>query len=379
MKILRKMSLMIGLAIVFGSISGYAADKGNFSAKPATNNGKKWRIGYYEGGPYIDYPKSLIATVNGLIELGWASPVEIPFQNITQTQELWTWLATQLKSEYIEFVADAHYSANWDPEVRKTTAAQIIERLSTKRDLDAMIAMGTWAGQDLANDKHQVPIVVESTSNAIASNIVKSLEDSGYEHVHARLDPFRYERQVKIFHDIIGFQKLGVAYLHTNEGRSYAAIDDVEKVAAAEGFEIVGCDLVEPTETNTIQCFRDLVGKVDAIYVTLQKGINKNSIPTLVEIANTNRTPTFSQSGSEEVKNGFLLSISTASYKYVGQFYAQTLAKIFNGAKPRQIDQLFEDPPKIAINLKTAEIIGYDPPVDVLGAADEIFQEIVAP
>ncbi len=52
------------------------------------------------------------------------------------------------------------------------------------------------------------------------------------------------------------------------------------------------------------------------------------------------------------------------------------MAKILNGARPRQLDQVFEGPPKIAINLKTAQIIGYDPPVDVLGAADEIYQEI---
>ena len=52
---------------------------------------------------------------------------------------------------------------------------------------------------------------------------------------------------------------------------------------------------------------------------------------------------------------------------------------MFNGAKPRQIGQLFEEPPRIAINLKTAEIIGFDPPVDVLGAADEIYQEIKIP
>ena len=38
--------------------------------------------------------------------------------------------------------------------------------------------------------------------------------------------------------------------------------------------------------------------------------------------------------------------------------------------------QLFEEPPKIAINLKTAEIIGFDPPIVLLGATDEIFHEI---
>ncbi len=43
------------------------------------------------------------------------------------------------------------------------------------------------------------------------------------------------------------------------------------------------------------------------------------------------------------------------------------------------MEQLFEEPPKIAINIKTAEIIGFDPPVDILLAADEIFQEIEKP
>ena len=128
------------------------------------------------------------------------------------------------------------------------------------------------------------------------------------------------------------------------------------------------------------KCFHELGKKgVDAIYVTQQNGVNMNSLPELVQILNSYHIPTFSQSTSEEVKMGLLLSISQAGYKYVGQFYAETVAKILNGAQPRQIDQLFEDPPKIAINLKTAEIIGYDPPVDVLGAADEIYQEIEKP
>ena len=73
------------------------------------------------------------------------------------------------------------------------------------------------------------------------------------------------------------------------------------------------------------------------------------------------------------------MSISQASYKYVGEFNAKTIAKVLNGAKPREIPQIFEEPPKIAINIKTAEIIGYDPPVDVMLAADEIFQEIETP
>ena len=93
-------------------------------------------------------------------------------------------------------------------------------------------------------------------------------------------------------------------------------------------------------------------------------------------IVNNRRIPTFSQAGSGEVEAGFLVSISHAGYKYVGQFHAETIAKIFNGAMPNQLNQVFEQPPKIAINLRTAEMIGFDPPIVILGAADEIFTEI---
>jgi ABC-type uncharacterized transport system substrate-binding protein len=360
------------------------AEDGSFSTDPITNNGKKWRLGYYEGGKYWEYQDTLLATIKALMDLGWIEATEIPPQQDEQTQELWNWLATGAKSEYIEFVADAHYSAGWDGEIREKMSNEIIERFNQKGDIDLMIGMGTWAGQDLANDKHHTPIIVLAVSDALASGIVKSFEDSGYDHIHARVDPTRYERQVQIFYDIIGFQKLGVAYKNDVAGRSYAAIDKVEKVASELGFELVSCYVetspdVQQDEENVKTCFKELTEKVDAIYVTMQKGINARSIPDLVEIANSHGIPTFSQAGSEEVKNGFLLSISLANFKYVGDFHAETIAKVLNGAKPRELDQVFEDPPKIAINLKTAEIIGYDPPVDVLGAADEIYQEIIPP
>ena len=99
----------------------------------------------------------------------------------------------------------------------------------------------------------------------------------------------------------------------------------------------------------------------------------------MVRISNEHKIPTFSQAGSAEVKLGILLSLSQAGFRYIGEFHAQAIAKVFNGAKPNQLEQLFEDPPKIAINLKTAELIGFDPPIVLLGAADEIFHDITKP
>ncbi len=60
----------------------------------------------------------------------------------------------------------------------------------------------------------------------------------------------------------------------------------------------------------------------------------------------------------------------------MGRFLATTIGKVFNGAEPRMLSQVFKDSPNIAINLKTAEIVGLYLYADILAAADEIYRDI---
>ncbi len=357
-----------------------------FSTTPRTNDGRRWRIAYYEGGPNGTYYLNLHATIAGLMQLGWLPEQPLPDVRERDTRSLWEWLVTHAKSPFIEFVDDGFYSADWNEGVRDTTREEVISRLNGRNDIDLVIAMGTWAGKDLATPRHSTPTVVMSTSDPIGSGIIKSAEDSGLAHVHARVDPGRYERQVRVFHDIIHFKRLGIAYENSNVGRTYAAIDTVEKVARERGFEVVRCFTQSDTadrsvaSKSVVECFKYLATNADAIYVTVQGGVNGESIPELVRIANEHRIPTFSQLGSEEVRNGFLLSISRAGgFRPVGLFLAATMAKVFNGAAPHDLPQVFEDTPNIAINLKTAEMVGFYLYADVLAAADEIYRDISLP
>jgi len=72
------------------------------------------------------------------------------------------------------------------------------------------------------------------------------------------------------------------------------------------------------------------------------------------------------------------MSISRPSFKPVGRFLAATVAKVFNGVKPRRLMRLYEEVPSIAIILKTAELIGLYLYADVLAAADEIYRGIAS-
>ncbi len=379
---IRKYIFSVVAILALISSPSFAEEKALFSTQPVTNGGKPWRIGYFEGGEYIDYQQILIETIKGLMKLGWIETADIPAQEGEQTQQLWQWLVANAKSKYVRFVPNAHYSAAWDESLRDKMAAQIIKRFNSQNDIDLMIAMGTWAGKELANDKHSTATMVLSTSDPLAAGIIKSVEDSGYDHVHATVDPSRYDRQVRVFHDIVGFKNLGIAYENSADGRTYAALDVIERLAKELKFNIIRCytlsDIsdINQAEDSVVDCFKTLAPKVDAIYVTQQGGVDDNSIARLVKITNQFRIPTFSMSGSDEVSKGLLLSLSQAGFRYVGEFHAETFAKVFNGARPNQLSQFFEEPPRMAVNLKTAEIVGFNPPLLLLGAADEIYRKI---
>jgi ABC-type uncharacterized transport system substrate-binding protein len=359
-----------------------SADKRHYSIKPTTHHGQKWRIGYLEGGPYINYPLNLKALVFALADLGWVEKVDnIPQGDESDTSSMWRWISKHIKSKYITFVADAYWSSNWDnKKLRLQNQRSVVKRLNTQKDIDLMLAMGTLAGQDLANNQHHVPTIVISSSDPVGSKIIKSAQDSGFDHVNARVDPTRYERQIRIFHDIIGFTRLGIVYeTDTVEGKAYAAISDVQKVAKERHFEIVSCHAPFSNVTKeeafqaVLQCHRELAPKIDAFYLTVHRGIDLHRMSELLAPFNEYKVPTFSQNGSQEVQQGVLLSIARAGFKYIARFHAQTIAKIFNGAKPRDLDQVFQDPPRIAINTQTARTIGYDPPVEILNMADEVY------
>lgn len=380
--LIRFFSTLLLSSVFFLSCSVGANTSPDFSSAPTTNDGKPWRIGYLEGGEYIYYQKIFSATVKALMHRGWLDAKPLPEQQGEQTAELWRWLSEEASGRYIEFVADGHYTVGWDDSRREAVQLKLLERLNKLQDIDLMIAAGTWAGQDLANHQHSTNTLIISASNPLSAGIVKSVEDSGFGHIHARVDPDRYTRQLRVFHDLVGFQRLGIALEDSAEGRSYAGWDEAEKLAELRGFTLVPCytqsDIsdTEKAESSVIKCFKTLVKAADAIYVTTQGGINSNSLPALISIVNKHKIPTFSQNGGKEVRQGLLMSISQAGFRAVGNFHAMTMGKVFNGAKPNQLTQLFVEPVRMAVNLKSAELVGYQPPLLLLGASDEIYRSI---
>lgn len=346
---------------------------------PIKNNGKKWRIGYYEGGPYSDYTDTMRTLIKGLIDLKWIEARTLPDIHEKGTKAYWKWL-TQCNSPYLSFKLENSYSANWNTQKRNTIKQTIIESLRNKK-IDLILAMGTWAGKDLANNQHAVPVLVLSTSDPLRAGIIKSINNSGFEHVTARIDPNRYFRQIRMFHRIVGFKTLGVALENTTDGHLYSAMNEIQAVSKERGFKIITCNVLDTnvdhqeSDRSCLECYEQLARKVDAIYVTALACVDRR-LNEIVNIFKHYKTPSFSMLGSKFVKKGLLLSISSDSgYNELGKYLADKIARILNGTKPVELNQVFEDPLDIAVNNQTARQIGFNVPKSILSIATEIYEK----
>ncbi|UTW03584.1 ABC transporter substrate-binding protein [Amphritea atlantica] len=371
---------LVGLCLL---LSGGAL-QGAESVPPMLNKGHKWRVAYYQGGEYYDYYQYLKATTEGLMVQGWISPQTIPSQ-LTTAKDLWRWLAENAQSDYLEFLPDGFYSAGWDRNYRTELRERVITRLNQDNEVNLLFALGSWAGIDMAVGRHAVPTMVISVNDPRSIGLIRE-PGNAYQHIYVTDDPQRYERQVALFHDLIRFKTLGVAYEDSFEGRSYASVDTIQRLAKERDFTVVSCftksDVADQSLANqsVVNCFRELVPKVDAIYVTAQGGVNTDTIPLLVDIANQHRIATFSQYGQREVKMGYLMSLSQSEgYREEGNELSEVAIKIFKGAAPASLANRSAEANRITLNLKTAEQIGLYLNAELLAAADQLFWQIEQP
>ncbi|OUD15394.1 hypothetical protein TPSD3_02375 [Thioflexithrix psekupsensis] len=376
--------LKIIVGLFFSAVLAFCvqAKQECFSTSPNLKNGQKWRVAYVQGGPYIHYRTNLISLLEALRDLNWVEPFQLPeAKSNDDTEELWQWLSKNIRSNYIEFVADAYWCGQWPKQEEEKAAfkEKVLSRLRTSSDIDLVLAFGTLGGQIMAEKVHRIPTLVMSIADAVAAGVVESASDSGFDYIHARVDSTRFERQLELFHRIVQFDVLGIVYEDSDIGRSYAGVTRIQNMAKKLGFHLTECKAPSDKTVvvqKTIECYQYLAPIVDAVYLTYDVNIKEAHLPDIIAPLLAYKRPSFSQSGPREVKYGALMGMTDVSYKEVGFFHASTMAKIFNGAKPRQLNQEFPNPYRLAINVETERQIGFQFPDSILMMVDEVYTDI---
>lgn len=350
-----------------------------FKAPFKKEGGGKFRLAVVVSGTYWEFFDHLKALVEAFSTIGWANNVTIP-ATVSNTEQLIDFLAMVDYSSYIEFPKSLYFDMKWGDNSAPMEKALITG--SGKYGADVVLAYGGMAGKAFsALDAYSLPVVMEAITDPLFAGVVKSNEDSGKDFITCRVDPDQFKRQIRLFHDTVGFEKIGIIYGDDEYGRIYGAVRDVEEVAKERGFQIIRNTAVKEemaadTEALYLKALEDVCQKADAVYIGATTAVTEYEImPKVVAILDKYRKPSFALEGSIRVKEGVLFGISMAGIKRSGAYNAKKIARILDGAKPRQLPQIFENIPSIAVNLRTSALIGYDVSIDIIAGSDEVYTD----
>ena len=364
--------LVVALLLVFGNCFAWQ-----------TANAKPFRLIYVESGPFKEYPPIIQGLALGLKKRGLIDNCLVPTSNeMTSVEGMWAWLSENAGGDKVEFLADGFYTANYSHERWAEIPGEILKRIRERKDVDCILSLGSWASKDIAKLDTDVSIIVCGVTNAVAAGIVPSIEDSGKDSLVAVVFPNRVENQVKIFHSIFNFKRMGIAYDDSDSGRNSISLKDIEQATHDLNIELVHCKNIFNIEDVNLsaerlkQCHKQLVQeKVDAVYLTYNLAITKETMPKVLKPILDAKLPTFSQQGGYDVRNGVLMSISDESGdKAEGEFCANLVSKIIDGVMPRKLNQIFNLPIRLDLNIHNASIIGWDPSLEVLVKVDNFYQ-----
>ncbi|MDR1857775.1 MAG: hypothetical protein LBR22_11605 [Desulfovibrio sp.] len=315
------------------------------------------RIGYLEAGPYWVYKNIWNAFVNAMNE----------YDDMRCT-----------------FPQDARFSPGWDPDGTRGLPEKARE-LMGRKDLDLVVGMGTAAVKALlaANDG-RLPILGMGMADPVAAGVVASADDSGTDNFTCRVSVDRLSSMFRAFHDVVRFKKLGIMYHDSLEGRTYTALDDAIAIASEMGFSLVIHDGLS-AEESVQECRKGLEDLrqrgMDAFFVAPLNcfELDSDGLMPLLQTLMEWKIPTFSRGGSEHVKAGALMGVSTWDFDPVGTSLAEQAHAILDGAKPRSLPMRERFEPSIALNLAVAKIIDFHFPFELLVAADELLETITPP
>lgn len=311
--------------------------------------GERKRIGYIEAGPFWVYTHTLAAFKQSMLKH---------------------------KEFAEEFPPELHISLGWDKGQEEMDAA--VKALMERDDVDLILGAGVSACRTLRTKGNgKIPVIGMGMSDPLLAGVIASPDDSGADNFTCEVVVDRWKQMFRVFHDVVGFKKLGVLYSNLLEGVIDSGLSDAMEVGRERGYEVVAHKM--PDE-GTESCFDGLrvlyEAGIDAFFLGPLSCFDWESadpIPLLERLGREYQLPTFARDGSIFVQGGALMGFATWDFDKIGERLAERATAIFQGVVPRTLPMRVRMEPIISINLQTAREIGFDFPFEVIIAADDIY------
>lgn len=311
--------------------------------------GEVKRIGYIEAGPFWVYTHTLNA-----------------FKNALARQD----------GVVAEFPPELHVSVGWDKD--QDAMDKAVNDLMARDDVDLIVSCGVSANRTItARGDGAIPVIGMGMSDPLLAGVIVSPDDSGRENFTCEVVVDRWKQMFRVFHEVVGFKRLGLLYSGILEGKVDSGLSDALEVGRELGYEVIAQQIPDEESGSCVGGLQALHEKdIDAFFVGPLSCFDwefSDPAPLLQHINSEYQWPTFARDGSAFVEGGALMGFSTWDFEQIGERQAEKAVAIFRGASPRSLPMRVGIEPILAINLQTAREIGFDFPFEVIIAADAIF------
>jgi len=285
--------------------------------------------------------------------------------------------------KHMEFPQSLHVSPGWGADSSVYLAEA--RKLMTDPSVDLIISMGTVATKALlAENNERTPIVSIDVADPVGAGIIDAETGLGAVNLTLEYTRDKWQKVFVLFHQALPFQKLGILYHNSPEGRSYSNVNEAREVARDRGFTLVEyADLdQEESAQSCAEGVRSLIDQgVDAFYISALNCFDwtQENPRKIFDALHEQGIKTFARDGSVHVRKGALMGLSTLDYAPLGEFYAGRMARLLGFVSESVPMAEHQYSPKITLNLDTARELNLDVPLVLLITADEIFDSSLAP
>jgi outer membrane protein len=300
--------------------------------------------------------------------------------------------AAELGGEDVQIVfpADKRFAGDWS----LAGANAALERALADGGVDAVLTLGMLASHEAAHRAalpkpviapfvadpilQGYPLVSASVSGSVpapvpgvsAAAVGATAGTSGRRNFSYIADFRGIEDDVRAFHDVVAFEHL-VALV--DAGLLGALPELAKKAGELESALSIRLTIV-PVGADLAAVAAQIPAEADAVYVTGLQRFRDDAIRTLAGALIARRLPSFSVIGKTEIDDGLLLT--TGGVERDGERAARRvvlmLERVGRGEDPAAFEVGFPAERRLAINMRTAEAIGFSPQWEFLADAEQL-------
>lgn len=270
---------------------------------------------------------------------------------------------------FMEQLQDSRIPVRYSVHIANGDAAlneEITKHINTENP-DLVLTLSTPSSQACYKNLRDRTILFSAVTDPIAAGLVESMTKPGL-HITGMTDMSPIERQLKLMMTLLPHLKtIGLIY-NPSESNSVSLVEIIEQECARQHLKLVKKTVVAVAAAGTAA--ESLVRDCDAVYVPTDNTV-VTAIEAVARVCGNNRLPLFAADVAS-VPRGAIATLAIDYYS-MGRQTARMAERLLQGEAAVSMPVESLQDLSIHVNTKAAEMMGVELPVDLLQAADVIY------